>query len=213
MTPAVQHAKSQSYSIVDEERLLPITLVKEYYWCPMIAYHKLLLWSERPTQSMQSGGLTGGQRAELVEKLEEARIEAQELLWEQPVKSLRLGLAGRVDLIAVTPGETLVVVEAKLNASRRSLHSRAQHILAQLAAYTIAAEETLAMPSEKTLVYATETARLIEVRITPRHRRLVEEAARELWRILETGIPPWIRPRRSRCRTCSYRGICPSTNA
>ncbi|WP_143522203.1 CRISPR-associated protein Cas4 [Pyrodictium delaneyi] len=209
----MQHAKSQSYSIVDEERLLPITLVKEYYWCPMIAYHKLLLWSERPTQSMQSGGLTGEQRAELVERLEEARIEVQELLWEQPVQSRRLGLVGRVDLVAVTPRETLVVVEAKLSVSRRSLYSRAQHILAQLAAYTIAAEETLAMPSEKTLVYATEAARLIEVRITPRHRRLVEEAARELWRILETGITPWTRPRRSRCRACSYRGVCPSIQA
>ena len=213
MTPAVQHAKSQSYSPVDEERLLPITLVKEYHWCPMIAYHKLLLWSERPTQSMQAGGLTGEQRAELVKRLEEARVEAQELLWEQPVQSRRLGLAGRVDLVAVTPRETLVVVEAKLNVSRRGLHSRAQHILAQLAAYTIAAEETLAMPSEKTLVYATETTRLIEVRITPRHRRLVEEAVRELWRILETGIPPWTRPRRSRCRACSYRSVCPNTNA
>ncbi|OWJ54417.1 CRISPR-associated protein Cas4 [Pyrodictium delaneyi] len=198
---------------MDEERLLPITLVKEYYWCPMIAYHKLLLWSERPTQSMQSGGLTGEQRAELVERLEEARIEVQELLWEQPVQSRRLGLVGRVDLVAVTPRETLVVVEAKLSVSRRSLYSRAQHILAQLAAYTIAAEETLAMPSEKTLVYATEAARLIEVRITPRHRRLVEEAARELWRILETGITPWTRPRRSRCRACSYRGVCPSIQA
>lgn len=213
MSQSVQRTQSWSYSLHETQHYLPISMVKEYYWCPMSAYHKLLLWNERSTFSMQAGGLTGEHRAELVERLEEAGLKAREMLWEQPVRSRRLGLAGRVDLVAVTPNDTLVVVEAKLHATRRSLQARALHVIAQLAAYTIAAEETLAMPSEKTLVYSIETGRLIEARITPRHRRLVEEAARELRRILETGAPPWTRPRRSRCRVCSYRSICPAAQA
>jgi len=191
-------------------RLIPVSLVKEYYWCPRSAYYRLTLWAERPTHSMAAGGLDGDRRGRLLELLERERVEAREMLWEQPVESRRLGVAGRADLIVVTPRDTLVVVEAKLHATRRGLSTRQLHIAVQLAAYTIAAEESLAMPAEASMVYSVEDNRLIRLRIGPRLRRRVEHAARELQRALEEEAPPPAVARPWRCRVCSYRSICPA---
>ncbi|ABM80506.1 CRISPR-associated protein Cas4 [Hyperthermus butylicus] len=195
---------------MEAQRLIPIVLVKEYYWCPVAAWHKLVLWAERPTFSMEAGGLSGETRWRLLERLEEVfarwRVEARELLWEHPVTSSRLGLAGRVDLAAVLSDDTLVVVEAKLSlpGKRRSLHIRVQ-----AAAYGMAAEETLGYPLRMALIYEAERNRIVEVEVTPMLRKMVEDAARELHEMLQRGEPLQhytVSPRR--CRVCSYRGVC-----
>ena len=188
--------------------------MKEYYWCPLSAYYRLTLWSEKPTHSMQAGGLDGWSRQHLLEQLDRHEPSIRELLWEHPVTSRRLGLTGRADLIAVTGRDTIIVVEAKLSVTPRRLYTRQLHLAAQLAAYTVAAEETLGLPAEKALLYSTETRRLIPVRIGPRLRSLVEHAARSLHEALETGRPPAAgSPDPRRCAACGYRGICPRSRA
>ena len=190
-------------------RLLPIWLVKEYYWCPVSAYLRLVGWAERPTASMLLGS-ESVPRGRIVELLEE-RHRLRELLWEHPVASRRLGLQGRADLVALTVDGGLVVVEAKLpRLSRRRLWGRDRRLAVQLAAYAVAAEETLGAPLEAAYLYSVEGDRLVEVRVSPRLRRLVEHAARELHGMLERGEPPGrANVPRWRCRLCSYRGVCP----
>ena len=163
---------------------------------------------------MQAGGLDGWNRQHLLEQLDKHEPNPRELLWEHPVTSRRLGLTGRADLIAITPRDTIIVVEAKLSITRRRLKTRQPHLAAQLAAYTIAAEETLALPAERAFLYSTETRRLIPVKIGPRLRSLVEHAAQTLHQALETGQPPTARsPNPRKCTICSYRSICPSSRA
>lgn len=197
-----------SSSSSDVAEYLPIVLVKEYYWCPIQALFKLVAWWEKPTASMEAGGLDGEARAHLIEKLRETGVDGEEY-WEVEVYSKRLLLRGRVDLIVDT-GEGLVLVEAKLSATKTMLRRRGVHLLAQLAAYTIAAEETLGEPVTHTYLYIVEANELLPVRINPRHRRLVEEAATALHSMIAnpdpTRLPP---PPRRRCTTCSYRSLCP----
>ncbi|WP_317896082.1 CRISPR-associated protein Cas4 [Pyrofollis japonicus] len=192
-----------------EDVLIPIGLVKEYYWCPMEAYFKLMAWREAPTESMMAGAEIVP-RDRIVELLEE-RHRVHELLWEHPVVSRRLRLGGRVDLVAITVNDAVVVVEAKLSkTSRRALRGRDKRLLIQLAAYAIAAEEALRLPLEAAYVYSTEVDKLIEAKITPLLRRLVEHAAKELRRMLLEAKPPeTVRTNRRRCRVCSYRHVCP----
>ena len=200
-------------SSVIGEVFVPIRLVKEYYWCPMEAFYKLLAWSERPTESMLAGA-EGVPRDRLVELLEKRHV-VRELLWEHPVYSRRLGIGGRADLVAVTDRDALVVVEAKLSpTSRRALRGRDRRLVAQLAAYAIAAEETLRLPLEASYLYSVEADKLYEVRITPHLRSLVEHAAKALREMLERGEPPSnvVVPRR-RCRVCAYRHTCPYSRA
>ena len=184
---------------------IPIILVKEYYWCPVQACLKLTTWSERETYSMKAGRLDGNTRAKLLQQLARRRITGEEH-WEQEVISRRLGLRGRIDLL-IDHGDTLTIIEAKLTLPGRSKQA---HIKAQLAAYMIAAEETYRKPVLRTLLYLIERDKLVEARITPHHRTMAENAAKNLWRMLTHGCTTQQPARRIRCRTCAYREICPA---
>ncbi len=190
---------------------IPIVLVKEYYWCPYYAYMRLTLWQHKPTPSMEAGKTElAHHRQDLIQALQEAGVEPVEEYWEAQVYSHRLNMGGRVDLLLVLEDDTLALVEAKLVASRRRLWKH-PGILAQLAAYTIAAEETMRMRVSRAFLYSMETGRLHEARITPRHRSMAEHAAKELNAMAETGRPPLHEPPppRWRCRLCGYWSICP----
>jgi len=189
---------------------IPIVFIKEYYWCPMEAYLKLSTWLERPTESMMAGAETT-ERDKLVELLE-TRHRLREIYWELMVRSNRLGIIGRADLVATTSNDRIVVAEVKLSPiSKKKLRTRDMRIAIQLAAYSIAAEETLRLPLEKAYVYSVEAASLIEIPITPHLRRLVEQASIELHKMIETQSPPQIvRPSPRKCRVCSYRRVCPA---
>ena len=188
---------------------LPITLVKEYYWCPLKAYYRLTTWRTRPTESMETGKqLQGMHRAKIIELLEKHHA-IREALWEHPVASKRLGLAGRIDLAAITTKETIIVLDMKLApTTKKKLLTRDKHIAAQLAAYAIAAEETLRKPLEKAYIYTIENQELVELKMTPMLRGLVEHAATQLHRINQ-GHQPAPTPSKRRCATCEYNTICP----
>ncbi len=184
---------------------IPIVLVKEYYWCPVSACLKLTMWMERETYSMMAGRLDGRSRGRLVELLAEMGVDG-EMLWEYPVASQALMVRGRVDLL-IDHGSSATIVEAKLTLPGRGKDS---HIKAQLAAYSIAVEETLHKPVARTLLYLVEDGRIVEVRVKPYHRRMAEAAARALWAMARRGCADSPPARRIRCRVCSYRGVCPA---
>ncbi len=188
---------------------LPITAVKEYYWCPVSAYLQLTGPRPRETWSMRAGRQRLP-RERIRALLEQRGHSVREMLWEHPVASHRLGLRGRVDLAALT-SRGVVIVEAKLAApGPRGLQGRDRRLLAQLAGYAVAVEETLRLPLEAAYIYSTEDDRLTPAPITPGLRRLVEHAAKELHQALEKGTPPETGPLvRGACSTCQYRGICP----
>ena len=192
---------------MSEELFIPVVLVREYYWCPVSAFYKLVAWDERPSESMAAG-------AELVPRDKvlgavEERHVLREAFWEYPVRSQRLGVAGRVDLVAVTEAGGLVVVDVKLpRLTRRGLWARGRRWAVQLAAYAMAAEETLGLPLEAAYIYSIEAEALVEVRIGPQLRRLAEDAAKQLREALQKGEPPRAQPSKRKCRICSYNSIC-----
>lgn len=134
---------------------------------------------------------------------EECWIEA-----ERWVESQRLGLRGRIDAVAVCPGEA-VPIEIKLRSSPVAVKRFALHHIAQIVAYSIAAEETLKLPVYRALVVSIEPETVFELRITPALREYTYRLSRELRRVIDSeGLP---RPTsfRSRCRVCFYRRFCP----
>ena len=158
---------------------------------------------------MEAGVLAGEYRGRLLELLLEKGFEWEQELWEHPVESKRLGVCGRVDLVLVVGGEA-VVVEAKLSASERSLKCD-PGLVAQVAAYAIAVEESLRLPARRAIIYSIEEDRLYELAIGPLQRMLAVRAAEELWKLLRSPEPPCTPQRLWRCRVCMYRGECPCT--
>lgn len=192
---------------MSKELFIPVVLVREYYWCPVSAFFKLVAWSERPSESM-AAGVELVPRDNVLGAVEERHV-LREVFWEYPVRSRRLGVVGRVDLVAVTEAGGLVVVDVKLpRLTRRGLWVRGRRWAVQLAAYAVAAEETLGLPLEAAYLYSIEAGALVEVRIGPQLRRLVEDAARQLREALEKGEPPRAQPGRGKCSVCSYNSVC-----
>ncbi len=117
---------------------LPVTLLREYAWCPRAAFYKIHgLW-EPATWSMEAGRYESA----VIEELLRRSGYSGRLLLEQSLESRSLGLRGRVDALLVTSDEA-IPVEAKKRTGRgkRYLHHRVQ-----AAAYCIAAEEATGLP-------------------------------------------------------------------
>ncbi|MET1101040.1 MAG: CRISPR-associated protein Cas4 [Pyrodictiaceae archaeon] len=182
---------------------IPIILVKEYAYCPRIAYYKYFTIWEPPTESMKSPRYT---KTWLAKLLRSHGIKG-EILTEYPVRSRRLGIYGRVDAVVVSDKE-LYVVEAKLDSSRAKLRRKAFHHLIQLTAYAMAAEETFHKSIRKSLIIVLSRNDIVEVTITPSLRRTLLNIVNEFKRyVAEQELPPRT-VKRSRCRYCFYRKIC-----
>ena len=158
---------------------------------------------------MEAGVLAGEYRGRLLELLLEKGIRWEQELWEHPIESKRLGICGRVDLVLVADGEA-IVVETKLSTIRRNL-KHSPGLIAQVAAYAMAVEESLRLPVERAIIYSVEEDRLYELAIGPLQRTLALRAVEELWKLLQNPEPPCTPQRLWRCRVCTYRSVCPCT--
>ena len=182
---------------------LPVTLLREYAWCPRAAFYKIHgLW-EPATWSMKAGRYGS---AVIEEVLRRSGYQGR-LLLEQSLESGSLGLRGRVDALLVTEEEA-APVEAKKRTGRRE---RYLHHRIQAAAYCIAAEETMRLPCRHVLVVDAERRKVYELRIGAATRRLVETIAQGLWDAVRSQALPEATPRRQRCSSCFYRSICPAS--
>jgi CRISPR-associated exonuclease Cas4 len=183
--------------------MIPIILVKEYAYCPRIAYFKYFTVWEPPTDSMNYAKLV---KANLQRLLQSHGIEGT-LYTEYPVRSKSLGIYGRVDAVVVAD-KRVHVVEVKLDTSKSRMKRKAFHHLVQLAAYAIAAEETFHKPLGRAMIAVLSRNKIIEVPVTPRLRKTVVSIVNELRRyIIEQKLPPRT-PRRQRCNSCFYRKFC-----
>ena len=185
---------------------LPITLLKEFVWCPRIAYLKYYTLPEPATESMLFPNYS---RVELLSILRNAGIEG-DIVMELPVESKSLRLSGRIDAVAIAPSEA-TPIEIKLYTSRKSIYSKSRHHLVQIAAYSIALEETLRKPVYKAVVVSLTNRRVFTIAITPRLRENVRRLAIELHKYIENEILPPPTPTKTRCTPCFYRKICGTT--
>ena len=182
---------------------LPVTLLREYAWCPRAAFYKIHgLW-EPTTWSMKSGRY----EAALIEGLLRRSGLEGRLLLEYPLESRSLGLRGRADAVLVTEEEA-APVEAKRRTGGRK---RYRHHLLQATAYCIAAEETLNKRCTRALIVDVDREKVREVKVTPGLRRLARETAKRLWDLAKLEALPEATPRRRRCSSCFYRSICPAS--
>ncbi|MGC9227672.1 CRISPR-associated protein Cas4, partial [Caldivirga sp.] len=142
---------------------IPVTLVKEYVYCPRQAYFKVHLHYEPPTTSM-AYAKEYWKNINIEGILKANGIEGNVII-EVPLRSSRLGLVGKADAILVNNGE-LHIIEAKINVSKRNLFTKQVHILAQSLAYGLMAEETFKR-SLSHLIFISGNGSVIKVKVTP----------------------------------------------
>jgi CRISPR-associated exonuclease Cas4 len=194
----------------DEEDLIPLSYLSQYYYCPRRA--ALLMVEQQWADNVHTAeGTLLHQRVD--SGLPESRGEVLTLR-SLSLRSLRLGLAGKTDCVEATldpagvslPGYEgrwrLRPVEYKHGERRTELEYEVQ-----LCAQAMCLEEMLgASIGEGDLFYAADHRR-VSVTLGSDLRKKVEDGARALHVLLREGrlpAPRWS----SKCRGCSLVDIC-----
>ncbi|RLF22103.1 MAG: CRISPR-associated protein Cas4 [Thermoprotei archaeon] len=193
---------SRSYRL--EKGYLPISLLKEFVYCPRYAYWLVF---GRPkdiiTESMRIG--KDYTYDELTHILREegylGRIHTNVFL-----RSEKLRLEGYVDAVIEQDSYVHIAEMKKLTqASKRILWKKKSHILVQGMAYAIAAEETFKKTIGDVVIILKD--KIIRVKPKPSLRITVENYTKQLWDMIEKEeIPP--AKRSSKCYYCQFRNVC-----
>jgi len=192
-------------------RLIPVTWIKQYHFCPRIVYYLGVLgFTERTTESMIEGKefhSTEERRIPRRKTVAGERKEAAKRSWNKLyVASEKLGLYGTIDEVDETD-YGLIVVENKFMKSPRK--PRPGHVY-QAVAYAMLAEEALNKPVKKIIIRCMIDGKSFEIPITDYMRRHVLWTISRIRSIIEKEkIPREMNSRK--CMSCGYRKICKGT--
>ncbi|MGH7630027.1 MAG: CRISPR-associated protein Cas4 [Gemmatimonadales bacterium] len=119
-----------------------------------------------------------------------------------PIRSLRLGLAGRADAVEFHPNQVIFPVEYKRGRPKRDDSDRVQ-----LCAQALCLEEMLAAPVPAGALYYGRTRRRLDVRFDEALRERTAAAARRLHELVASGRTP-AAVREPKCESCSLLHLC-----
>lgn len=185
---------------------LAVSDVRQHVYCPRIPYFRLgvRLPHRFVTGAMQEGQL----EHERTEELEHRRglraygLEDGERLFNVQMRSSRLALGGRADMVIRRRAET-IPVEFKNTQERLGLHHKYQ-----LAAYALLAEEHFGVPVRRAFVYFIPLKRAQEVQITPAMRAYAKRVLNEIRRAVQREEMPEGTRVLGRCRVCEFLPYC-----
>jgi CRISPR-associated exonuclease Cas4 len=184
---------------------LTVTDVKNFLYCRRIPFHGYLLGVPRP----QTFKMAEGKRAHADVGALEARrslraygLREGERFFDVRLRSERLGLDGRLDMVIRTAGE-LIPVDFKDSMGPVGLNHRYQ-----LTAYALLVEEAYGRPVRRGFIYLIPARRAVEVVVRPGMRRFVHRGLRAMRRMIAAeSMPPPTR-HRGRCTDCEFRRYC-----
>lgn len=199
-----------------EDDLLPLSALQHLLFCERQAalIHLERLWAENPLT------MEGRQLHEQVDHAPgESRGDVR-LARALPLRSLRLGLVGKADLVelhrlpAGAAGEQGAALPGVSGAWRpfpveyKRGRPKAHHAdLVQLCAQALCLEEMLGTPVPAGALFYGQTRRRLDVPFDAALRRETEEAAARLHRLLGSGVTP-LPVREPKCDQCSLIHLC-----
>ena len=188
--------------------LLPLTVtdVRQHVYCPRIPFFRLGMRLTPPpaTHRMQEG-----KRAHEAQEGREARrslhaygVADGERRFGVQLRSARLGLAGKLDMVIVRATE-IIPVEWKDSEGPLALNHKYQ-----LTAYALLCEEAWAQPVRRAFVYWLPRRRATEVVITPGMRRHTRRVLGEIRAAVASERMPAGTRQLGRCRVCEFLNWC-----
>lgn len=178
--------------------LIPISLVVHSVYCPKRAWLESV-GEKTDTMQMQTG-LEAHRR---VDNAAESRVNEHRAV---NVRSERLGLSGRCDVIEGAADGPLTVVEYKATPVRRRPEVTYANRL-QLALQTLCLKE-MGREVQGTEVYFTGHRRRVEVSLTNADFARAEEAVARTRRLIGAPQAPEPPDDVSRCQWCSHVSVC-----
>jgi CRISPR-associated exonuclease Cas4 len=197
--PQAPQPEGLLYSL-HHRRMLPVTLVKEAEWCPLIPWLLVNLAVEPPPTPSMHDGVEAHRNG--LPALVARRLGYQNPLLNAHLESKTHGVQGAIDILAAQEKE---VAEVKQHVKRLG-----KHHIAQLQAYTLLAVDNGYQVRRARIETPHATLKLIDI-----DHHILQEAEKKierLWDIVENPDPPYVNQPREKCQYCRYRRICPYAN-
>lgn len=182
-----------------DDDLLPISALQHLLFCERQAalIHIEQAWAEN-LYTVEGELLHARAHSESAESRPGRRKE-----FGMPVRSLALGLTGRVDAVEYRDDGSIMIVEYKRGRPKKNASDTVQ-----LCAQAICLEEmTDKMIAEGALYYGKNKRRL-KVAFDSDLRKLTEGTAARLHVLIASATTPPARYAREKCERCSLKGIC-----
>jgi CRISPR-associated exonuclease Cas4 len=192
-----------------EPFFLEVTDLKQWTYCARVVWYRYCLPAIRPvTYSMEAGTREHADAAALEQRrsLHAYGLETGERSFDVALRSERLGISGRVDMVIRVPGtqgDEAVVVDYKLTEGKAG-----NHVAIQVAAYALLIEEAWGIPVRKGFIYHLGQRRAEAIALTPALRRKVIEATEELHRFILSERMPNPPKSLAPCVACEFRRFC-----
>lgn len=206
MFPSQPMNDDEDELIGEANDLLTITLLKQYTFCPRIAYYLTCTPDIRPrTYKMLAGEVAHEQERERAARRTlfayQIKEDEGERHFDVRLTSIALGLTGIVDEVVIMRDQALVV-DYKLADKVGKNHQL------QLTAYALLAEETFNLPVERGYVYLLKTKRFESVAIDATFRNSVLETIKAVQYIQQYEYMPPPVKLQSKCEICEFRRFC-----
>jgi CRISPR-associated exonuclease Cas4 len=185
--------------------MLTVSDVKQLGYCARIVYYTYLLGGRRPTTFKMAEGTRSHEeegRRELRRSLRAYGLDSGERRFDVALRSERLGLSGRLDMVIESQREVLPVDFKNGTAPPGRNHRY------QLTAYALLVEEAWRRPVRRGFIALIPARRTVPVAISPTMRAEVQrEIAAIRAMIAAEQMPPPTRMR-GRCTDCEFRPWC-----
>lgn len=182
--------------------------VKQFVYCPRIIYFKFVL----PVPILPTYKMAAGREAHKVMNQRERRrstrkykLEEGDRIYQQFLKSERLGLSGKLDLYIQGSGR-LYPVEYKNSNGEPGLHHRYQ-----LTAYALLLEDVKDTVVRRGFIYMLEDEIVYPLEITEGRKRFLKALLNSMRQMVSTEIMPRPTPFRERCLECEFKLYCADT--
>jgi len=182
-----------------------VTDVKQWAYCQRIPFYRYVLPVKvASTYPMERGKDIQG----AVEALERRRgfraygVAEGERRFGVWLHSERLGLAGKLDLLIVTPDACYPVDFKDTEGGVRRNHR------VQLAAYALLAEEAFERPAPEGFIYLVPKKTVVAVPLGEAERGEVREMVQAMRRMVAHEELPPPTDVRARCTACEFRNFC-----
>jgi CRISPR-associated exonuclease Cas4 len=196
--PAVPEPRDFSFRVID---------LKQYTYCPRIAYYHIVLPAVRPVTYHMESGIAQHRLAEDREKRRSLRtygLSAGERFFNVPLWSPELGLTGELDMLIET-GTERIPVDYK-DSDRVGAHFKLQVMAyGRLLEVTGAATDK---PVRRGFIYLIPLRKAIEVPFTRGIRHQLDRTVHGIRMIAGRETVPAPTTHRRRCIDCEFRRFC-----
>jgi CRISPR-associated exonuclease Cas4 len=191
--------------------LFEVTDLKQWTYCPRVLYYRYCLPEIRPITDLITAGIANHHDESTREERRSLRtygLTVGERAFDVGLRSVALGLRGRLDLAIAVPHRAASDAEAMVVEYKDSEKPAGPHFKLQLAAYALLLEEAWGLPVRRGFIYSIPLRTAEMIPITPALRQKVRQTVAAMRAAIMGEQMPEAPASRRPCVSCEFRRFC-----